>query len=180
MVRKLPKQIQSLIKYKVSSDVVKKQDELYEAVVEICRESGEKEKGISYKELNNDKISKVYNDFSLAYIINSMDNSECGYIEFSIINYHQIHPKRHYDCGFYYSEEDMPVDTLTGNYVESDTAVYETWPFYIHFWYRTEKITDNWWYYERWWMTMPTPHDSIIGNIIEGIIDDVFPPEFSE
>ena len=144
MVRKLPKQIQGMIKNKVSSYVVKNQAELYETVVE-------------------------------------MNNLERGYVEFFVFEY-WIHSSRFYRCGFYYSEEDVPVDVFSGDYVDSDTTVYETWPIFMHYWYRTDKIMDNWWYYEEWWVIVPDPHRSIkeeiIGFIEYYLIDEVFPPEF--
>lgn len=150
MVRKLPKQIQGMIKNKVSSYVVKNQAELYETVLEMN---------------------------------NEMNNLERGYVFFPVF-YYQIHSSRFYRCGFYYSEEDVPLDVLTGDYVDSDTTVYETWPIFMHYWYKTDKIMDNWWYYEEWWVIMPNPHRSIkeeiIGLIEYYLIDEVFPPEFCE
>lgn len=150
MVRKLPKQIQVMIKNKVSSYVVKNQAELYKTVLEMD---------------------------------NEMNNLERGYVYFPVF-YYQFHSSRFYRCGFYYSEEDVSVDVLTGDYVDSGTTVYETWPIFMLYWYRADKIMDNWWYYEEWWKIMPNPHRSIkeeiIGFIEYYLIDEVFPPEFCE
>ena len=184
MIRKLPQQIQGLIKYKVSSDVVKKQDELYEAVVEMNNqevprfiERWEREDySISYKQLNNEKISRVFKDLSVWRMGKAGDNSEYNYVFFLTSEY-WIHLNRYFHSGFYYIEEDIPMDIITGDYV-SDVMILD---FSLHYRYRTEKITDNWWYFEQWaeYEEEWNSDSSIIGKI-EGIIDKVFPPEFSE
>ena len=49
--------------------------------------------------------------------------------------------------GFYYTENDEPVNVVGGDDMEENEfeVVIVGWGEY---WYRTEKITDNWWFYE--------------------------------
>ncbi|MBD5549659.1 MAG: hypothetical protein HDQ96_00545 [Lachnospiraceae bacterium] len=53
-----------------------------------------------------------------------------------------------YECGFYYSEDDKPIDAVWDHKMGEDETEFEDLIFYGKYWYRTEKITDNWWFYE--------------------------------
>ena len=101
---------------------------------------------ISYQELDNDKITKVFNEFSFSTILNRMDNVEGGFVRFAILP-----PKHSHDSylyGFYYSREDKAINIVSEKTTDSNTKVYEEVTPIDRYWYWTEKITDNWWYYE--------------------------------
>lgn len=52
-----------------------------------------------------------------------------------------------YMHGFYYTEKDEPIDAMWGKDMqENEYEAIE--PGFGKYWYRTEKITDCWWYYE--------------------------------
>lgn len=158
LIRKLPEQ---LIKSKEFSDVIRKEAELNEAIAEmknkdlpdvIRRMETDRESliftEISYEELNNEKINKVFNEFSVVRIQNAMDNSEGGYVIFSASSSAMNLVRRNCRYGFYYSEENKPLDIFFGNDIASNTKVEVELSTYNKYWYWTEKITDNWWYYE--------------------------------
>lgn len=50
-------------------------------------------------------------------------------------------------CGFYYSEEDIPVDVFYTN-EECEEVFDGKWSFMGKYHYQTEQIVPNWWYYE--------------------------------
>ena len=157
MLRTFPEQFQGLVKNKVISDVMKNEAELNDIIAEMSNPElpknidhwlSNRENIISYTELDNDKITNIYNKLSLMYIRNYMDNSECGYVQFTVLQ----HPVclvwgGEYFYGFYYSEEDRPVDIYSGEIVDSNTKVYVD-NYEYEYWYRTEKIADNWWYFD--------------------------------
>ena len=156
MLRKNSEQIQSLIKNKVSSDVMKREAELSEVIAEIDSQEIPRnvhrwmkaEDTILLKELDNDKVTKVFREFSLLLIGNNLDNSEGGYVVFAISSDVAYLVWGDYRYGFYYSEEDSPINIFSGSNVDCNTKVYDELMPSIRYWYRTEKITDNWWYYE--------------------------------
>lgn len=54
-------------------------------------------------------------------------------------------------CGFYYTENDESVNVVWTDEVEENG--FEAEIFGIgKYWYQTEKITDNWWFYEMKWL----------------------------
>lgn len=159
MLRKNSEQIQGLIKNKVSSDVMKREAELSEVITEIRSQEIPRfvhlwmkdEDTIPFKELGNDKVTKVFKEFFLIAIQNNLDNSEGGYVTFGISSNVAYLLWGDYRYGFYYSEEDRPINIFTGDNVDCNTKVYDEWIPSMKWWYRTEKITDNWWYYETQW-----------------------------
>lgn len=152
-------QAQSFIRSNVSSKVEERKEELDEVIDEIKNQNcpefvirwNRDGDAAFYKDLRNDKITKVFNDFSLSAMINQMDNSEGGYICFIILSHAANLVWSDYDFGFYYSEEDKPINIYMGNNVDSNTIISEELVSFVKFWYRTEKITDNWWYFEAQW-----------------------------
>lgn len=159
MLRRNSEQIQGLIKNKVSSDVMKREAELSEVIAEISSQEVPRyvhlrmkdEDTILLKELDNDKVTKVFKEFSLVLIDNNLDNSEGGYVDFAISADVTYLVWDGYCYGFYYSEEDSPINIVTGVNVDCNTKVHDELMSYIKYWYKTEKITDNWWYYEIQW-----------------------------
>ena len=159
MLRKHSEQIQGLIKNKVSYDVINKEKELNDIIAEMRNPEFPKEINhwfvsltrdediLSYTELDNDKITNIYNEFSLWYISNHMDNSECNYAAFAIFHHPACLVWGDYRYGFYYSEEDKPIDIYGHTTTDSNTKIYVDC-IDFEYWYRTEKITDNWWFFE--------------------------------
>ena len=150
-------QIQCAIKNRVITKVEARKEELNDIIAEMSNPEFPKkidhwlinnENIISYTELDNDRITNIYNDLSLMYIRNHMGDSECDYVYFIILQ-HPVSLVWHgeYYYGFYYIEEDRPIDIFSGKIVDNNTKVYvNTVDF--EYWYRTEKIADNWWYFE--------------------------------
>ena len=141
------KQVKYIIKSSLCFNVLKKEDELLEVIsilnegdTPVCIHRNQKrESMVPYKELGDKKISRTFKDFQLIGI----DSNEKGYVAFTVYPYADLLWDG-YLYGFYYSEDDEPVDIRTGEKCdlefEGDGLTY--------FWYRTEKIADNWWYYE--------------------------------
>lgn len=97
-----------------------------------------------FKTFNLNKVSKMFGDGSVAFDIDPVSTfsflwSDCDY-------------------GFYYTENDEPenvywVNTIWVNEMEGTEAEY-TIEGFGRYYYRTEKITDNWWYYEAKWLEL--------------------------
>lgn len=159
LLTKYAEQIQSYIKRSITAKVEASEEELIQVIAEIDSQEIPRyvhrwmkdEDTIPFKELDNDKITKVFKEFSLKLIINDMDNSGGGYAAFAISSDVTHLVWRDYRYGFYYSEEDSPIDIATGAKVDCNTKVYGELMPNIKYWYKTEKITDNWWYYEEQW-----------------------------
>ncbi len=160
----LPEQIQRFVKNRVTVKVAARQAELNEAIAEmktqdlpdaIVRIKSDGESYVelyeeSYEELDNEKISEVFNELPVFRIDNRMNNSEGGYVIFivstSIID---VVPRNgFYIYGFYYSEEDKPLDIFSGDNIAGNTKVEVDMLFLNKYYYWTEKITDNWWYFD--------------------------------
>lgn len=159
LLTKYAEQIQSYIKRSIAAKVEASEEELIQVIAEIDSQEIPRcvhlwmkdEYTIPFKELDNDKITKVFKEFSLILIENAMDNSEGGYVDFTISPVVTQLVWGDYRYGFYYSEEDSPIDITTGAKVDCNTKVYGELMSNIKYWYKTEKITDNWWYYEEQW-----------------------------
>ncbi|MDE7253474.1 MAG: hypothetical protein K2O32_11105 [Acetatifactor sp.] len=160
LLTKYAEQIQSYIKRSIAAKVEASEEELIQVIAEIDSQEIPRyitlrvkdEDGIPFKELDNDKITKVFKEFSLILIKNDMDDSEGGYVVFAIssdIITHLVWGDYWY--GFYYSEEDSPINIATGAKVDCNTKIYYELTSDIKYWYKTEKIIDNWWYYEEQW-----------------------------
>lgn len=152
-------QVQGVIKNSVTAKVKAREAELNEVVVEMTDPDFPKaiarwnrgENVVFYKELNNAKVSKIFDDFSTSVIANNMDKPEGGYVNFFTSSFAAYLAWGDYEYGFYYSKEDKPIEVFMGTEIDSDTKVYQELDSFIKYWYRTEKITDNWWYYEAQW-----------------------------
>lgn len=159
LLTKYAEQIQSYIKSSITAKVEASEEELIQVIAEIDSQEIPRyvhrrmkdEDTILLKELDNDKVTKVFREFSLVLIDNNLDNSEGGYVLFAISSDVTYLVWGDYGYGFYYSEEDIPINIVTGVNVDCNTKVYDEWIPSIKWWYRTEKITDNWWYYEMQW-----------------------------
>lgn len=145
-------QIQYAMKKQICANVIRYEDMLLEVVREcpsevllhyFKKDNYESDRTIYYKDLNNESVNKIFRTFQLISIDKKEDNS----VEF------QTYPRiitalwGYYMYGFYYTENDEPVDVVDGSEVtetEFETTIVGQWTY----WYHTEKITDNFWYYE--------------------------------
>lgn len=165
LLAKYAEQVQNFIKGSVSAKVEARTEELDEVIAEINIQNfpeavirwNKDEAATFYKELQNDKITKIFNDFSLVSIEDRMDNPEGGYVSFCILSYVAKLAWGDYDFGFYYSEEDEPIIIMSGIKIAERTKVSEESDPFVRYWYRTEKITDNWWYFEIQWSYVDIP-----------------------
>lgn len=145
-------QARELFKRYIFSKVMAKEDDL-ERIVEIyggegadfmIHRSDEGEGVIAYKALGDKEIAKMFWEFHLINISFKNENM----VRFAIYPYIDFLWWEGYTTGFYYSKDDQPLD-LIGKPCELE---YEE-DGLIYVWYKTEKIMDNWWYYE--WMMVP-------------------------
>lgn len=100
-------------------------------------------KTIWYKDLKDENVDRMFEIFRLNEIDKRDDNS----VEFTVRSTVMYALWGFYLHGFYYTENDEPVDVVYGSEVketEFKTTIVGLWTY----WYRTEKITDNFWYYE--------------------------------
>lgn len=156
------KQIQRMMKKIICAKVIKYEDELLEIAKECPLEeaiyyyeededdSNEYFKTIYYKDLDDENVDRMFRTFRLIMVTtNSVYGDGC--VEFYINPTVISALWDDYMYGFYYTENDEPVDVVWGTEVEETEFEYtiEGWGRY---WYRTEKITDNWWYYETKWL----------------------------
>lgn len=148
--------IQSLTKKIVSRKIEERETELLELVEEINSQEivqtihlwMSEDNIVPYKDIDNKNISEVFENFSLIAIWNKIDTN--GYMYFAVYPYWRYIGSG-YKFGFYYSMDDKAINIFSGDYVESDKKIYIEIPLQGEMWYRTEKITDNWWYYEYQW-----------------------------
>ena len=149
------KQIQRMMQKNICAKVKKYEEELLEIAKECPLEeaiyyyendeddSNEYFKTIYYKDLEDENVNKVFRAFQLLRIKKRDDNS----VEFQVKHKVITALWGYYSYGFYYTENDEPVDVVYGSEVketEFETTIVGLWTY----WYRTEKITDNFWYYE--------------------------------
>lgn len=97
-----------------------------------------------YKELNDEIINRAFRDFYLSMINKQSDGSVRFHVRHSIVSILWDD----YRCGFYYSEDDKPIDAVWTHKMDEDETEFEDLIYYGKYWYRTEKIMDNWWFYE--------------------------------
>ncbi len=147
-------QIQRRIKGRVYNKVIMQEDVLSEIVEkkrleeilyfkEMKKDIDSSIKYTYYKELKDERIDKVFQEFSLMRISEKWDETVVFEISPTVI----CALWDDYMYGFYYTVNDEPIDAVWGNDVEENE--FEAVIVGIgKYWYRTEKITDHWWYYE--------------------------------
>ena len=104
---------------------------------------------IYYKDLDDENINRMFKTFNLVTVSKISGD---GSVQFSIdpvSNFSFLWSD--YDYGFYYTENDEPVNVIWTNEIEETEFEYTIEDF-GRYYYRTEKITDNWWYYETKWL----------------------------
>lgn len=127
----------------VSCKVTKKENELFNLIGKYTDEgkniyihyNDENENVVPYKKLNDEEITAVFKEFHLICI----RYDEKGNVVFTIYPYMELLIDG-YENGFFYSKEDKPIEGENLEFEKEDAWTYQ--------WYRTEKIIDNWWYYE--------------------------------
>ena len=154
-------QIQSRIKEQICNKVIGHEDELSEIVKKVPIEETvyfKKDAELSiqwvyYKELDDERIDKVFKDFHLTSIDKSIDES----VDFSVKSTVVSILWNNYMCGFYYTKNDKPMNMWSGKELQKNELEDEIEGF-AKYWYRTEKITDNWWLYEIKLYVYPASH----------------------
>ena len=137
--------IQNRIKEKVCAAVLKHQDDLLITIEEckgnqkeivFCSNKNQGSETCCYKELKNKTVNKVFKEFRLAAI----RCLKSGTVIFSVRPTVISNLKDTYLYGFYYTG---------GNQLECDAAIEGEEIIYGgKYWYKTEKIDDNWYFYE--------------------------------
>lgn len=150
--------IQNRIKEKVCAAVLKHEDDLLAAINEcknnqkrmlIYNDTDQDSElyGIYYyKKLNSKTVNKVFKKFRLAYINCYEDDLVDFLVTPSMIRFYLW---GNYTYGFYYTAKNQPVIIFNGDDCDTDTEI-EIYDiiFRGNHWYRTEKIDDNWYFYE--------------------------------
>ena len=150
--------IQNRIKEKVCAAVLKHEDDLLAAINEcknnqkrmlIYNDTDQDSElyGIYYyKKLNSKTVNKVFKKFRLAYINGYEDDLVDFLVTPSMIRFYLW---GNYLYGFYYTAKNQPVIIFNGDDCDTDTEI-EIYDiiFRGNHWYRTEKIDDNWYFYE--------------------------------
>lgn len=110
--------------------------------------------GICYKELNNDSVTEAFKELNLFYIENRIDNQPSGLVAFHpkidrglFLNIKALFMPKSIGCGFYYSEDDVPIDVFYTR-EECEEEFEGEWLWIANYHYQTERIAPNWWYYE--------------------------------
>lgn len=147
-------EIQAMTKHHVFAKVMQKESDLMAVVSELdeleknqdikfIHRSVNEGDVVAYKNVKNKKISNVFNEFCLIGVLNR--KAESGIIVFTIYPLLDILCEDGYAYGFYYNMSDKPIYIENGEECSSEFEKSELWR---HMHYKTEKITDNWWYYE--------------------------------
>lgn len=95
--------------------------------------------------MEDERIDKVFKEFFLLRIGEDFDDDES--IVFAVRPTVICALWDDYMYDFYYTENDKPIDVVWGHDVEENEFEAVEVGF-GKYWYRTEKITDNWWFYE--------------------------------
>lgn len=153
------RQSQHMMQKIVSFKVIKHEEELLEIVKNLDEDemlsSYESDEDyylltkIYYQDLEDKNVNKMFETFNLATVSKIYGD---GSVEFSIdpvSNFSFVWSD--YDYGFYYTENDEPINVVWTNKIEETEFEYTIEDF-GRYSYRTEKITDNWWYYEKKWL----------------------------
>lgn len=156
-------ELKGSIKKYYFNKIIKNEELLNEAVAEILENAPEIETigenrrgiGIDHEELGLESVDKLFQTFRLSDINNRAAQPEGAVISFENVPYLEILWDG-YSYGFYYSVEDEPVDVhYTRKKCEEEfdgAALF--WTYH----YKTERIVENWWYYEVTMRPYPSPH----------------------
>ena len=147
-------QLKGIIRERISAQVRKEKSTLEELVAEFSEESDfqeihrseEGENCIAYKDLDDPLVTKVFNKFHLLMINSELNRLEDQHVAFHIYSSASLLWEG-YIYGFYYSSSDEPIDVVYRREkceLEFDNKI----GFYNRYHYKTNRIAENWWYYE--------------------------------
>ncbi len=154
-------QTQHIMQKKVSSKVIKHEEELLEIVKNLdedemltCSENDEDDDDllfteIYYQDLEDENVNRMFKTFNLLTVSKISGDGSVEFYISPVSNFSFLWSD--YDYGFYYTENDEPVNVVWVNEIEETEFEY-TIEGFGRYYYRTEKITDNWWYYEKKWL----------------------------
>ena len=150
-------QLQHRLKETIFTKIIKHEENLSGVVAEFnddskniisVKKSNKDGSVIPYKKLNNDKITWAFDEFDLSFIgkykIHKSDKSVVFYI---------YSPETYilwdeYEYGFYYSQNDKALNIIDiSGECETEFEGFDM-IFCRRYWYKTERITENWWFYE--------------------------------
>lgn len=143
--------IQNKLKERVCVSVKEQESDPLEIVNECKKREGnflisDKENeydSIYFEDLNSENINEIFKAFKLVVIYKMNDETISFTVKPSIINALWDG----YRYGFYYTEIDRPVNVFWGG-EECDEEFREVIYSMGEYWYRTERISDNLWFYE--------------------------------
>lgn len=143
--------IQNKLKERICDSVKEQESDLLEIVNECKKRGGnllisDKENeynSICFEDLDSETINEIFKTFKLVVIYKMNDETISFTVKPSIINALWDG----YRYGFYYAEIDRPVNVFGGG-EECDEEFSEVIHNMGEYWYRTERISDNWWFYE--------------------------------
>ena len=146
-------QLKGIIRERISARVCKEKSALEELVAKISEESDfqgihrseEGENCIIYKDLDDPLVTKVFNEFHLIMINKELNELEDQHVAFNIYPLAWLLWEG-YSYGFYYSSSDESIDVYTGRKCEPEFE--GKIEFYSYYHYKTNRIAENWWYYE--------------------------------
>lgn len=155
-------QCKDIARWYIVHEVKENQETLEDAVGHIAEMDTEHitskkipELGICYKELNNDSVTKAFKKLNLFYIENRIDNQSRRMITFHpkidrglFLNISALFTHKSVECGFYYSEDDVPIDVFYTQEECEEEFEGKLWGIAGNYHYQTERIASNWWYYE--------------------------------
>lgn len=147
-------QIQRRIRGQIYNKVIEQEDELSKIVEEgaldeilyfkeVKPDIDSSIKFTCYRELEDERINKVFQEFFLMSISGDPEEAIVFAVRPTVVSALWDD----YMYGFYYTENDEPIDVVWGEDVEENEFESEIVGF-GGYWYRTEKITDHWWFYE--------------------------------
>ncbi|MBD5454199.1 MAG: hypothetical protein HDR30_07790 [Lachnospiraceae bacterium] len=155
-------QRQHMMQEIVSAKVIKHEEKLLEIVKNLDEdemlssyEDDEDDEDYSiltkiyYKDLEDENVNRMFRTFNLVTVSKISGDGSVSFSIDPVSNFSFLWSD--YDYGFYYTENDEPVNVVWTNEIEETEFEYTIEDF-GRYYYRTEKITDNWWYYETKWL----------------------------
>ena len=156
-----PDYMKHRIKDRICSKVIKYEEELSEIVeVSHTENSGIYYTHRSYEEINNDTVREMFDVFDLIYV----DNVNNEMLVFVVRPSRLVFLWSTWAYGFYYSEDGSSkgalIDITVIEELEDEMKGEGGEPWAGEYWYRTERIKDNWWFFEselkegfiKWWI----------------------------
>lgn len=153
-------QTQHMMQKIVSAKVIKHEEELLEIVNNLDEDEtltsceSDKDYNIYYADLDDKNVNRMFKTFNFESVSKMSGDGSVVFDIDPVSTFSFLWT----DCdyGFYYTENDEPENVYWANQIwvnemEGTEAEY-TIEGFGRYHYRTEKITDNWWYYEAKWL----------------------------